>query len=77
MAPEGTVYWCPQCGRISADRHGRLAMLGWSAECTSQAVLITEATMKIDAEGRVIEADVLTEDVTRLPLADADSHTHH
>ncbi len=56
ISPEGTVWWCTHCGRIAADRHGRMAALGWTGECTQNAVLVHEASMKLDENGRVVQA---------------------
>jgi hypothetical protein len=59
IAREGTVWWCTHCGRIAADREGRMAALGWSKECTQNAVLVLENTMKLDESGRVIQAEMV------------------
>lgn len=59
ISPEGTVWWCTHCGRIAADKQGRLAALGWTRECTQNAVLVYENTIKLDENGRVVEADLV------------------
>ena len=56
ISPEGTVWWCTHCGRIAADKQGRMAALGWSQECTQNAVLVREDSMKLDENGRVVQA---------------------
>jgi len=56
ISPEGTVWWCTQCGRIAADKQGRMAALGWTKECTQNAVLVLEDSMKVDETGRVVQA---------------------
>jgi hypothetical protein len=56
ISPEGTIWWCTHCGRIAADKQGRMAALGWTAECTQNAVLVFEESMKVDETGRVIQA---------------------
>ncbi len=76
MAPKDTVWWCPQCGRISADRHGKLAMLGWSDNCTLLAVLVSEASMVLDAKGRVIQADLLPDQPQPLPGSELATESH-
>lgn len=57
ISPEGTVWWCTHCGRIAADKQGRLAALGWTHECTQNAVLVHEDSMKLDDTGRVVQAE--------------------
>jgi hypothetical protein len=56
ISPEGTVWWCTHCGRIAADKQGRMAALGWTKECTQNAVLVLEGSMKVDETGRVVQA---------------------
>ncbi len=56
IAPEGTVWWCTHCGRIAADKQGKMAALGWTRECTQNAVLVQENSMKLDETGRVVQA---------------------
>ncbi len=56
ISPEGTVWWCTHCGRIAADKQGRMAALGWTKECTLNAVLVREDSMKLDENGRVVQA---------------------
>jgi hypothetical protein len=56
ISPEGTVWWCTHCGRIAADKQGRMAALGWTNECTQNAVLVHENSMKLDENGRVVQA---------------------
>jgi hypothetical protein len=56
ISPEGTVWWCTHCGRIAADKQGRMAALGWTSECTQNAVLVLENSMKLDENGRVVQA---------------------
>jgi hypothetical protein len=56
ISPEGTVWWCTHCGRIAADKQGRMAALGWTRECTQNAVLVHENSMKLDENGRVVQA---------------------
>ena len=56
ISPEGTVWWCTHCGRIAADKEGRIAALGWTQECTQNAVLVGEGSIKLDETGRVVEA---------------------
>ena len=56
ISPEGTVWWCTHCGRIAADKQGRMAALGWTPECTQNAVLVHENSMKLDENGRVVQA---------------------
>ena len=36
-----------------------MAALGWSKECTQNAVLVLEDTMKLDESGRVIQAEMV------------------
>lgn len=63
LAPEGQVWWCPECGRISADREGQLAVQpGWTEHCSGQAVLIHQDDMVLDERGRVIEATIMAAD---------------
>lgn len=58
-APPGALWWCTQCGRISGDRLGKLAVQpGWTQECSENAWLIKEATILVNEDGRVIEADL-------------------
>lgn len=77
MAPDDAVWWCPQCGRISADRHGKLAMLGWSSRCTLIAVLVSESSMVLDPGGRVVQADLLPEQPAPLPGSELAGETHY
>jgi hypothetical protein len=56
ISPQGTVWWCTHCGRIAADKQGRVAALGWTKQCTQYAVLVLEDSMKLDDTGRVIQA---------------------
>jgi hypothetical protein len=56
ISPEGTVWWCTHCGRIAADQQGRMAALGWTRECTQNAVLVHEDSIKLDETGRVVQA---------------------
>ncbi len=76
MAPQGAVWWCPQFGRISADRHGKLSMLGWSDNCSLLAVLVSESSLKLDPNGRVIEADLTPDQPDRLPGAELAASLH-
>ncbi len=76
MAPQAAVWWCPQCGRISADRHGKLAMLGWSEQCSLLAVLVSESSLVLDPNGRVIEADLIPDQPDRLPGSDIELQPH-
>ena len=59
ISPQGTVWWCTHCGRIAADKHGRMAALGWTNECTQNAVLVHEESMKLDGNGRVVGAELV------------------
>jgi hypothetical protein len=61
ISPEGTVWWCTQCGRIAADKQGRMAALGWTKECTQHAVLVLEGSMKVDETGRVVQAALVSQ----------------
>lgn len=56
ISPEGTVWWCTHCGRIAADKQGSMAALGWTNECIQNAVLVHENSMKLDENGRVVQA---------------------
>lgn len=76
MAPDKTVWWCPQCGRLSADRHGKLAMLGWSDSCTMLAVLVSEDTIVLDPNGRVTQADLISEQPEPFPGRELALETH-
>ena len=83
ISPEGTVWWCTHCGRIAADKQGRMAALGWSKECTQNAVLVLEETMKLDENGRVIQAALVDKSgqatfpgkVNEVKIAPAKSHS--
>jgi hypothetical protein len=59
IAAEGTVWWCTHCGRIAADKQGKMAALGWTKECTQNAVLVHEETMQLDDGGRVVQAELV------------------
>jgi len=59
ISPQGTVWWCTHCGRIAADKQGRMAALGWTQECTQNAVLVHEESMKLDETGRVVQAELV------------------
>jgi hypothetical protein len=59
ISPEGTVWWCTHCGRIAADKQGRMAALGWTKECSQNAVLVLEDSMKVDETGRVVQAELV------------------
>lgn len=61
ISPEGTIWWCTQCGRIAADKQGRMAALGWTKECTQNAVLVLEGSTKVDETGRVVQAALVDE----------------
>ncbi len=76
IAPQGAVWWCPQCGRISADRHGKLSMLGWSDNCSLLAVLVSESSLVLDPSGRVIEADLIPDQPDRLPGSELATARH-
>lgn len=76
MAPTATVWWCPQCGRISADRHGKLAMLGWSDNCSLLAVLVSEGSMVLDPSGRVIQADLIDDQPEPMPGSEIAKEMH-
>jgi hypothetical protein len=76
IAPHGTVWWCPQCGRISADRHGKMSMIGWTEQCTLVAVLVIESTMKLDPGGRIVQADLAPNQPSPLPGSRQASETH-
>jgi hypothetical protein len=76
MAPSDAVWWCPQCGRISADRHGKLAMLGWNEHCSLVAVLVSESSMVLDPKGRVIQADLIADQPAPLPGSHLAGETH-
>jgi len=56
ISPPGTIWWCPHCGRIAADKEGHMAALGWTKQCTQYAVLVLEDSLKVDETGRVIQA---------------------
>ena len=36
-----------------------MAALGWTRECTQNAVLVHESSMKLDESGRVVQADLV------------------
>lgn len=76
MAPNGTVWWCPQCGRIAADRHGKLSMLGWSDHCSLLAVLVSESSMVLDPKGRIIQADLIADQPSPMPGSELAAETH-
>jgi hypothetical protein len=76
IAPNGIVWWCPQCGRISADRFGKMAMLGWSQQCSLLAVLVTESSMILDPAGRVVQADLVPDQPAPLPGSRQASEMH-
>ncbi|HYG99909.1 MAG TPA: hypothetical protein VD837_12315 [Terriglobales bacterium] len=76
LAPEGMVWWCPQCGRISADRHGKMSMIGWTEQCTLLAVLVFESSMKLDPNGRIVQADLVPNQPAPLPGSRQASETH-
>jgi hypothetical protein len=59
ISPEGTIWWCTHCGRIAADKQGTMAALGWTAECTQNTLLVHEESMKLDENGRVVQAAVV------------------
>jgi hypothetical protein len=60
-APEGQMYWCIECGRVSGDRNGVLAVQeGWNDQCTAMSMLIDADTMTFE-NGFVIEADLIIE----------------
>ncbi len=60
VAPEGAMWWCLECGRISGDRYGVLATRqGWTEYCTLKSVLVNASTMEVEPNGRVREADML------------------
>ncbi|HWR36858.1 MAG TPA: hypothetical protein VN622_13415 [Clostridia bacterium] len=59
LAPEGQLWWCPECGRISVDRDGQMSMQsGWEGSCIEQALLILQDEMTFDEGGRVVEAKI-------------------
>jgi len=76
IAPDGTVWWCPQCGRIAADRRGKMSMLGWSQQCTLLAVLVSESSMKVDPSGRIVQADLVPDQPAPLPGSRQASENH-
>ena len=59
ISPEGTVWWCTHCGRIAADKQGMMAALGWTRECSQNAVLVREDSIKLDETGRVVQAELV------------------
>lgn len=59
ISPQGTVWWCAHCGRIAADKQGTMAALGWTKECTQNAILVHENSMKLDENGRVVQAEAV------------------
>ncbi len=77
VAPEGAMWWCCECGRISGDRYGILATLqGWTELCTLKAVLVTAGTMQVESNGRVRDAELLKEQLPPLMGADAPEIPH-
>ena len=62
LAPNGTIWWCPDCGRLSADRYGKLATkTGWTSSCSARAFLVVADTILVEADGRVREADLVSD----------------
>ncbi len=51
-------------------------MLGWSDNCSLLAVLVSESSLKLDPNGRVIEADLIPEQPDRLPGSELAASRH-
>ncbi|HET8667070.1 MAG TPA: hypothetical protein VFM10_03755 [Terriglobales bacterium] len=51
-------------------------MLGWTEQCTLLAVLVSEASMKLDPSGRIIQADLVPDQPAPLPGSRQASETH-
>lgn len=77
VAPDDTVWWCPECGRISGDRFGILATRqGWTDHCARKAFLVVASTMQVDADGRVHEADLFSDQLPSLDGFDSPQVPH-
>lgn len=54
-APEGKVWVCCACGKMSKDRYGRQAITrGWDESCVLHSQLFDEKALTI-VDGRVTE----------------------
>jgi hypothetical protein len=54
VAPEGCVWVCSACGKLSRDRYGSQAIShGWDAACVLSCVLVKKTHLVCDASGRV------------------------
>ena len=60
MAPDGQIFVCGACGKVSKDLYGdKLEGLGsWDESCMLNAVLCHEKSVVLDG-GRVIKADAV------------------
>lgn len=66
MAPDGQVYVCGACGKISRTRYGfddddkNVCQPGWDESCMLHAILCHEATIE-RKDGRVVAAKAVGE----------------
>ena len=70
LAPVGTIFLCPVCGRRSRDRAGTQDTdQGWNASCVTNAILCDEATIKV-VGGKVVQAGKSSKAALDLPWED-------
>ena len=56
-APEGTVYVCAACGKRAKNRMNGGIDQGWDESCFMNSMLCDEASIVLNTEGRVTQAD--------------------
>lgn len=58
-APEGTIWLCHACGKLSRDRYEDTERSGWDESCMLRAVLIDAASIERNERGKVIKAKAI------------------
>ena len=68
-APDGYMWVCAACGKLSKERTGSDpdASYGWDASCFLNAVLVKEGDYELGADGRVCKLTKVAYDPYRKP----------
>ena len=62
-APEGQVFVCTACGKMSQDKYGDQAITpGWDESCMLHAVLCHSDSIEYGPTGRVIAVKAVEEE---------------
>ena len=62
IAPEGQIWVCCACGKMSKDRNGpSFTHRMWDASCTLNSALFYTESLKLNKDGYVTEGTIVPE----------------